>query len=185
MCSEMACRIITKRHWPCVGCCDSTKRHMLTMRPTPNTQHQRTNTALWASSWHFWHKIYITEHKTPRHPPSAAHDQVTNTSHCAVHCYTPLSQLFKLPSYFETLGSAARLARMRSKSDPSNLHCCRHKKDESRRGKGSSLSFGCVLATLNAKYTVLYLTLAGADWTNTSRAVFWETVKKYSNSEET
>jgi hypothetical protein len=92
--------------------------------------------------------LHHSTQNTPN-PPTAAYVPITSTSHCAVHCYSPLSQLFKLPSYTETLGSAAQPARLRTHSDPSNLHCCRHeKKKESRRGEGNSLSFVCVLATL-------------------------------------
>jgi hypothetical protein len=74
---------------------------------------------------------------------------------------------------------------MRSKYDPSNLHCRRHKKDESRRGEGSSLSFDCVLATL--KPNTLCYTSHSRDrlWISTCRAVLLVFVNKYSNSEET
>jgi len=70
--------------------------------------------------------LHHSTQNTPN-PPTAAYIPITSTSHCAVHCYITLS-LFKLPSYTETLGSAARPARLRSHSDPSNLHCCRHTK---------------------------------------------------------
>jgi hypothetical protein len=90
--------------------------------------------------------LHHSTQNTPN-PPAAAYVPITSTSHCAVHCHIPLS-LFKLPSYTETLCSAARPARLRTHSVLSNLHCCRHKIKESRRGEGNSLSVVCALATL-------------------------------------
>lgn len=77
--------------------------------------------------------LHHSTQKTPN-PPRAAYVAITSTSHCAVHCYIPLSQLFKLPSHTETLGSATRPVRLRTDSDPSNLHCCRHKKKRVKAG---------------------------------------------------
>jgi len=71
--------------------------------------------------------LHHSTQNTPN-PPIADYVPITSTSHCAVHCYIPLSQLFKLPSYTETLGSAAGPVRLRSHSVPSNLHCCRQQK---------------------------------------------------------
>jgi hypothetical protein len=50
--------------------------------------------------------LHHSTQNTPK-PPSVVDVQITSTSHCAVHCYIPLSQLFKLPSYTEILDSAA------------------------------------------------------------------------------
>jgi len=141
MCNELACRTITIQQWPSVGCLDSWMHRMLTLKPTPNTHQLRTNTALWTSSWHFSHELYITAHNTPRNPPTVADVPITSTSHCAVHCYIPLSQLFKLPSYTEILDSAAWPTRLRAQTRPTCTVVVTGKKKKMSQGGVKGIVF--------------------------------------------
>jgi len=146
MCSELACRTITMRQWTSVGCLDSWMRHILTMRPTTNTHQLRTNTALWASSWHFSHKLYNTAHKTPRTPLGSL---CSNYQHIPLCC--PL-----LHSTVTTIQTALLHWNPRQRCTTSaHAHSLRpvqpallSSPKEKRWGEGNSLSFYCVLATL-------------------------------------
>jgi len=148
MCSDLACRTITMRQWPSVGCLDSWMRHMLTTKPTTNTHQLRTNTALWASSWHFSHKLYITAHKRPRTPLEQpmlqlpAHPTVLSTATFHCHNYSNCPPTLK-PSAALHDQCACALTQTRP-----TCTVVVTKRKESRRGEGNSLSFDCVLATL-------------------------------------
>ena len=146
--SEMACRTIMMRQWTNVGCLDSWIRHMLTKKPATNMHQLQTDTALWASSWHFSHELYITAHKNTPNPPCSG--LCSNYQHIPLRCpliHSTVTTIQTALLHWKARQRCTTSAHAQSlrPDQPALLSSAKEK----RRGEGYSLSFHCVLATLD------------------------------------
>jgi hypothetical protein len=123
-------------------------RHILTTDTTPYMHQLCRSTALLSSSRHFSHASHHNKPNTPLPPPiPLVISQLRPHPHCAAHNYCQCHNYSNCPPTFRA-SAATYVQRACALSQTRPTCTVVVTKNASRRGKGNSLSFVCVLATL-------------------------------------